>query len=135
MVEEDISRLPFADKERLYRKLGDMISRERNIEKARKNTELRKLAEEIKGKVLDEMGITDYSSKSREHRNVIARIIIANVLIRRGYTGYGIGVVLNKKHSSVDHYRLLLNDWLDFPQYYEEELAIWHKISKQYETE
>lgn len=132
---EIVGNMSYEEKCRFYRNLGDMLARERNIEKARRNTEMRRLAEEIKQKVFTEMGISVYSSRSREHQFVIARVIIANILLRKGGTGYGIGVILGKGHSAINNYKRTLEDWLEYPKYYEEEISIWNKISKQYETE
>lgn len=120
-----IQALSLQDKEELLNHLVELIKREKmgnNIDS-------------LKMMVCDEMCIPSYNPKSRERNNVIVGIITANILLRRGHSETHVGKALEKDHSTIHHYKKVLDTWLDYPGFYKQELSVWNKINKRYETD
>lgn len=84
---------------------------------------------EILKKTCKVMGITDYSRK-RTTKNVIARVIVANILLEFGETEIKVGKEMNIDHSVINYYRHKLRMWKDYPTMYAEELNYWNKVNE-----
>ena len=123
-LKNEIQSLSLQDKERLFSYLGQLIQDEK----------LRKM-EEIKMSVCAAMNLTTYDPRNRKRQNVIVRIITANVLLRMGCTENSVGKIMKKDHSTIHHYRETMNTWIKYPGFYNEEVTIWNKIKKKYETD
>ena len=119
-----VQALSLQDKERLCSYLGQLIQDEK----------LRKM-EEIKMSVCAAMNLTTYDPMRRERKNVIVRIITANVLLGMGCTENSVGKAMRKDHSTIHHYKETMNTWFNYPGLYKEEVTIWNKIKQEYETD
>ena len=119
-----IQALSLREKEELYSHIGQLIQDEK----------LRKM-EEIKMSVCAAMNLTTYDPRSRERQNVIVRIITANVLLGMGCTENSVGKIMKKDHSTIHHYKEIINTWIKYPGFYKEEVTIWNKIKQEYETD
>ena len=119
-----IQALSLREKEELYSHIGQLIQDEK----------LRKM-EEIKMSVCAAMNLTTYDTRSRKRQNVIVRIITANILLRMGCTEHSVGKAMRKDHSTIHHYKETMNTWFNYPGLYKEEVTIWKKIKKEYETD
>lgn len=119
-----IQALSLWEKERLCAYLGQLIQDEK----------LRKM-EEIKMSVCSAMNLTTYDPRIRKRKNVIVRIITANVLLGMGCTENSVGKAMGKDHSTIHHYKETMNTWFNYPGLYKEEVTIWNKIKQEYETD
>ena len=121
---DEIQALSLQDKERLCSYLGQLIQDEK----------LRKM-EEIKMSVCAAMNLTTYDPRIRKRQNVIVRIITANVLLGMGCTENSVGKAMGKDRATIYHYKETLKTWINYPGFYKEEVTIWNKIKKEYETD
>ena len=128
---ETIQALSLRDKEELYSHIGQLILEEKFY---KKNERLRKM-EEIKMSVCAAMNLTTYDPRIRKRQNVIVRIITANVLLWMGCTEISVGNAMGKDHATIHHYKETLKNWIKYPGFYKEEVTIWNKIKKEYETD
>lgn len=122
---ESIKKLTLAEKDELYRTLRLMIAQERKEDVS----EL--LIEHYKKKICSIMGLQSYEPKSRERVQVIARTIIANILLNMGYSTIQIGLAIGKDHSTILHYRDIYVSWIDSPRLFKEELKYLEKVFKE----
>ena len=130
-LNEAIQALSLREKEELYSHIGQLIQDEKSDEV---NERVRKM-EEIKMAVCTAMGLSVYDHKNRERQNVVARVIIANILLRMGCTENYVGKIMKKDHSTIHHYRETMKSWLEYPGVYKQELNIWNQIKQAYETD
>ena len=119
-----IQALSLQDKERLCSYLGQLIQDEK----------LRKM-EEIKMAVCSAMGIFSYDPTNRKRQNVLVRVITANILLRIGGSENSVGKIMKKDHSTIHHYKVTMNTWLEYPGIYKQEINIWNQIKQAYEIE
>lgn len=126
-----IQALSLREKEELYSHLGQLIQEEKIY---KENERVRKM-EEIKMAVCTAMGLSVYDPKNRERQNVVASVIIANILLRMGCTENSVGKIMKKHHSTIYHYWKTMNTWLESPGVYKQELNIWNQIKQAYETD
>ena len=126
-----IQALSLREKEELYFHIRQLIQEEKFYKKEERERKM----EEVKMSVCAAMNLTTYDPRSRERKNVIMRIITANVLLRMGYTEDSVGKSMKKDHSTIHHYRKTLKSWLEFPGVYKQELNIWNQIKQEYETD
>ena len=135
-----IQALSLREKEELYSHIGKLIQEEKfykeeeRVRKMEKDERVRKM-EEVKMSVCAAMNLTTYDPRSRERQNVIVRIITANIFLRMGYTEDSIGKAMRKDHSTIHHYKEIMNTWIKYPGFYKEELTIWNQIKKEYEID
>ena len=128
---EEIKALSLQDKEKLFSHLGQLIQEEKFY---KEDEGVRKM-EEVKMSVCAAMNLTTYDPRIRKRQNVIVRIIAANILFRMGYTEDSIGKAMRKDHSTIHHYKEIMNTWIKYPGFYKEELTIWNQIKQEYETD
>ena len=128
---ESIQALSLQDKEKLFSHLGQLIQEE----KFYKENEWVKKMEEIKMAVCSAMGIYAYDTTNRKRQNVIVRVITANVLLRMGCTENSVCKIMKKDHSTIHHYKVTMNTWLEYPGIYKQEINIWNQIKQAYEIE
>lgn len=71
---------------------------------------------------------------SRHRNNVIARMALANILLKKNYTSTAIGTFMNKDHTTVLHYRRELYDLCKtdsrLKSTYEESLKIYESCTQ-----
>ena len=126
-----IQALSLREKEELYFHIRQLIQEEMFY---KMDERVRKI-EEVKMSVCASMNLTTYDPRSRERQNVIVRIITANIFLRMGYTEDSIGKAMRKDHSTIHHYKEIMNTWIKYPGFYKEELTIWNQIKQEYETD
>ena len=126
-----IQALSLREKEELYSHIGQLIQEEKFY---KEDEGVRKM-EEIKMAVCSAMGVFAYDPTNRKRQNVIVRVITANVLLEMGYSENSVGKAMRKNHSTIYHYKETLKNWIKYPGFYKEELTIWNKIKKEYETD
>lgn len=130
-IMEELQGLTLSQKEVVFQELGVMIQKEKHY----RVTRIEQIGEEIKMKVCAAMGLDHYNPDTRERSNVIARVIIANILFNMGHSESWVGRAMKKNHTTVHHYRDIMKSWLAVPQMYQEELSIWNQTLKEYETD
>lgn len=128
---ESIQALSLQDKEKLFSHLGQLIQEEKFY---KENEWVRKM-EEIKMAVCSAMGIFSYDPTNRKRKNVLVRVITANVLLGIGCTENSVGKAMEKDRSTIYHYKETLKTWIKYPGFYKEEVTIWNKIKQEYETD
>ena len=126
-----IQALSLREKEELYSHIGQLIQEEKFY---KEDEEVRKM-EEIKMAVCSAMGVFAYDPTNRERRNVIVRVITANVLLEMGYTENSVGKAMGKNHSTIHYYKVTMDTWNEYPGVYKEELTIWNQIKHEYEID
>ena len=126
-----IQALSLREKEELYSHIGQLIQEEKFY---REDESVRKM-EEIKMAVCSAMGVFAYDPTNRERRNVIVRVITANVLLEMGYSENSVGKAMRKNHSTIHYYKVTMDTWNEYPGVYKEELKIWNQIKKDYEID
>ena len=128
---ETIQALSLQEKEELYSHIGQLILEEKFY---KENEWVRKM-EEIKMAVCSAMGVSAYDPTNRKRQNVIVRVITANVLLGIGCTENSVGKAMGKDRSTIYHYKVTMNTWLEYPGIYKQEINIWNKIKQAYETD
>lgn len=128
---EAVLGLSLKDKEVLFQHLGVLILQERKESRSM----AKDLVEEIKESVCAALDVPAYNPTSRERKDVLARVITSNILLRMGYTESNVGKMVEKNHSTIHHYKTIMEAWEQYPGYYEEEITIWNQIKKAYETD
>ena len=126
-----IQALSLREKEELYSHIGQLIQEERFY---KEDEGVRKM-EEIKMAVCSAMGVFAYDPTNRERQNVIVRVITANVLLEMGWSENSVGKAMRKDHSTIHHYKEIMNTWFNYPGLYKEEVTIWNQIKQEYETD
>ena len=126
-----IQALSLQEKEELYSHIGQLIQEEKFY---KEDEGVRKM-EEIKMAVCSAMGVFAYNPTNRKRRNIIVRVITANVLLEMGYTENSVGKAMRKNHSTIHYYKVTMDTWNKYPGYYKEELTIWNQIKQEYETD
>lgn len=89
---------------------------------------MKKEYERIKKIVLDMMGIKDYDPRCRKNQFVVARILMANALLLKGYNQIEIGEAIGVNHAGIWYYREKLWGMLEFPNMYPMEVGLWNKL-------
>ena len=74
---------------------------------------------------------TDILNRSRDHRMVWARNIVAYQMRRRGHSLSSIGKCLGLDHSTVAHCERSVKDMLFWPSMYPEEIKIWQNFQEK----
>ena len=120
-----MSTLPLAEKKILYNEIARLIRQDivNSIEREDKDMESMKLL------LYDILGIDEYVPSSRERKQVVFRTILANLFLNMGMGEEEVGRMLNKDHSTIHHYKVIMQDWFDYPSYYQEELSSWNQIN------
>ena len=86
-------------------------------------------AKELKEKMKDVSGC-DAGANTRERPYVVARAMIAHVLIEEGCTFQQTGQLLGRNHSTIVHYEKNMAAYLSSPGY-EAERELWEKFKKE----
>ena len=128
---ETIQALSLRDKEELYSHIGQLIQEEKFY---MEDESVRKM-EEIKMAVCSAMGVSAYDPTNRKRQNVIVRVITANVLLGIGGSENSVGKIMKKDHSTIHHYKVTMNTWLEYPGIYKQEINIWNQIKREYEID
>lgn len=128
---DEIQALSLREKEELYSHIGQLIQEEKFY---KEDEGVRKM-EEIKMAVCSAMGVFAYDPTNRKRRNIIVRVITANVLLEMGYSENSVGKAMRKNHSTIHYYKVTMDTWNKYPGYYKEELTIWNQIKQEYETD
>ena len=118
-----MSTLPLEEKKILYNEIARLIRQD--IVKSREEKDM----ESMKLLLYDILGIDEYVPSSRERKQVVFRTILANLFLKMGKGEEEVGRMMNKDHSTIHHYKLIMQDWFDYPQYYQEELSFWNQIN------
>ena len=120
-----MSTLSLAEKKILYNEIARLIRQDivKSIERGDKDMESMKLL------LYDILGIDEYVPSSRERKQVVFRTILANLFLKMGKGEEEVGRMMNKDHSTIHHYKLIMQDWFDYPLYYQEELSYWNQIN------
>ena len=126
-----IQALSLREEEELYSQIGQLI----HEEKFYKEDEGVRKMEEIKMAVCSAMGIFAYDPTNRKRQNVLVRVITANILLRIGGSENSVGKIMKKDHSTIHHYKVTMNTWLEYPGIYKQEINIWNQIKQAYEIE
>ena len=127
-MEDLIKRMPtlsLAEKKILYNEIARLIREDLVKSMERKGEEM----ERIKLLLYDILGIDEYVPSSRERKQVVFRTILANLLLKMGNGEEQVGRMMNKDHSTIHHYKVIMQDWFDCPSYYQEELSYWNQIN------
>ena len=120
-----MSTLPLAEKKILYNEIARLIRQDivKSIEREDKDMESVKLL------LYDILGIDEYVPSSRERKQVVVRTSLANLFLKMGKGEEEVGRMMNKDHSTIHHYKVIMQDWFDYPSYYQEELSYWNQIN------
>ena len=124
-LKDEVLQLSLKDKESLYVELGKVI-REEKIHGVR---QYESMCQRVIDVVLQVMGLPAYNASSHVRKHVISRVIIANAIMQNGATESKVGRTIGKDHSTINHYKVMLEEWLTFPKYYPEEVAIWEQVN------
>lgn len=73
----------------------------------------------------------DILVRSRDHRMVWARNIVAYQMRLRGHSLYSVGRCLGLNHSTVVHCTKSVKDMLFLPSMYPDEIKIWQKFQEK----
>lgn len=122
---ERMSSLPLEEKKILYNEIARLIRQDMVDKKEKEEEEMQRM----KLLLFDILGFVDYIPSSRERKQVVFRIILSNLFLRMGRTEAEVGCVIQKDHSTIHHYRRMLEMWLSQPRYFEEELSYWNQIN------
>lgn len=125
-------RLTLPEKEELLKALDIAVKKERGELDTRNREELMR---NVTRSALDIMGLDEYDPKLTFRPHVVCRVLIANVLIMRGYSEGKVGAVMHKNHSTIHHLKQTLLDWMQCPNMYREELNYWNKLKQIYEID
>ena len=125
---ERISFLPIEEKKILYNEIARLIRQDIVKSTGRKEEEMEEM-ERIKLLLYDILEIDEYVPSSRERKQVVFRTILANLLLKMGNGEEQVGRMINKDHSTIHHYKVIMQDWFDCPSYYQEELSYWNQIN------
>jgi len=93
---------------------------------------------ELYGKILNEYGITEDELKSPMRDRPIVNIrhaMFYYLRYRKNYSTIKIGSIFNRDHSSVIHGCKVVENWLDMPQIYTNELNILELLDGAYSEE
>ena len=126
-----IQALSLREKEELYSHIGQLIQEEKFY---KEDEGVRKM-EEIKMAVCSAMGLFAYDPTNGKRQNVLVRVITANILLRIGGSENSVGKIMKKDHSTIHHYKVTMNTWLEYPGIYKQEINIWNQIKQAYEIE
>ena len=120
-----MSTLSLAEKKILYNEIARLIRQDivKSIEREDKDMESMKLL------LYDILGIDEYVPSSRERKQVVFRTILANLFLKMGKGEEEVGRMMNKDHSTIHYYKLIMQDWFDCPSYYQKELSYWNQIN------
>ena len=120
-----MSTLPLAEKKILYNEIARLIRQDivKSIEREDKDMESVKLL------LYEILGIDEYVPSSRERKQVVFRTILANLFLKMGKGEEEVGRMMNKDHSTIHNYKVIMQDWFDYPSYYQEELSYWNQIN------
>ena len=80
--------------------------------------------------IMRSIGNIDATTQSRERVYVVARAMIAKVLIAEGCTTIEVGAMLGRNHATISHYKDLLDNFLTSPGY-NAERELWTKFTNQ----
>ena len=83
-------------------------------------------AESLRSTMLELSG-ADAMENSRFRPVVIARALVSYALLLDGYSETAVGTVLGKDHSTINHYRDVMNKILHSPGY-EAERHLWYQF-------
>lgn len=89
---------------------------------------MREWAEELR-QTMRRVSGADAATKTRERDNVVARAMIAHVLLEMGMTTIQVGALLGKNHATISHYRNLMAAFMSSPGYTVER-ELWNDFSK-----
>ena len=128
---DEIQALSLREKKELYSHIGQLIQEEKFY---KEDEGVRKM-EEIKMAVCSAMNLTTYDPRIRKRQNVLVRVITANILLRIGGSENSVGKIMKKDHSTIHHYKVTMNTWLEYPGTYKQEINIWNQIKQAYEIE
>ena len=126
-----IKALPYKKKEMLYQHLGELLQEEKSIRMQEMESRMQTIMKEI----CAAMGISEYNSQNRQKSVMLARIIIANILLLIGGTETSVGKIMGKHHSTIHYYKNLLEVWQEYPRMYREELELWNQMKSRYEID
>ena len=126
-----IMALPYREKEMLYNHLGELLQEEKSIRMQEMESRMQTIMKEI----CTAMGISEYNSQNRQKSVMLARIIIANILLMVGGTETSVGKIMGKHHATIHYYKNLLEVWQEYPRMYREELDLWNQMKTRYEIE
>ena len=130
-LNDAIMALPYREKEMLYNHLGEILQEEKSIRMKEMESRMQTIMKEI----CTAMGIHEYNSQNRQKSVMLARIIIANVLLCIGGTETSVGKIMGKHHATIHYYKNLLEVWKEYPRMYREELELWNQMKTRYEIE
>lgn len=132
-IEEAIAMMTYPQKVKVYKALKKSIMNEKGIAEEKEQESLMK---DISSRVFDMLGIAEtYNPKDRSRENIIARTLIANALLRKGYSEKVVGRLMQKNHSTIHWSKDMLSTWEAYPKMYEVELNYWKRLNEVYETE
>lgn len=126
-----IKALPFREKEMLYQHLGELLQEEKSI----RMQEMESRMQTIMNEICSAMGISEYNSQNRQKSVMLARIIIANILLLIGGTETSVGKIMGKHHATIHYYKNLMEVWQEYPRMYREELELWNQMKLRYEID
>ncbi len=126
-----IKALPYREKEMLYNHLGELLQEEKSVRMKEMESRMQTIMKEI----CAAMGISEYNSQNRQKSVMLARVIIANILLLIGGTETSVGKVMGKHHATIHYYKNLLEVWQEYPRMYREELELWNQMKTRYEIE
>ena len=126
-----IMALPYREKEMLYNHLGEILQEEKSVRMQEMESRMQTIMKEI----CSAMGISEYNSQNRQKSVMLARIIIANILLLIGGTETSVGKVMGKHHATIHYYKNLLEVWQEYPRMYREELELYNQMKSRYEIE
>lgn len=72
----------------------------------------------------------DPLEESRVRPVVVARAMVAQALLNDGFTGMSVAVILGVDHSSINHYKKIMDAILHSPGY-DAERDIWRRFSRK----
>lgn len=122
---ERMSSLPLEEKKILYNEIARLIRQDIVKSMERKEEEI----ERMKLLLCDILGINEYVPSSRERKQVVFRTILANLFLRMGKGEKQVGRMMNKNHTTIHYYKVIMQNWFDCPSYYQEELSYWNQIN------
>lgn len=131
MMTDNLRSLSLKDKEALFAELGNMIQEE----KYRYENDDVRLTEEIRMAVCIAMRVSTYDAASRLRPYVIVRAITTYVLLELGKTEAEVGRLIGRERTSIYHYRIIVESWMQVPELYKEELKVLNEIRQRYETD
>ena len=70
---------------------------------------------------------TDIRKKGHDRSAAYARAVVSHVMIKDGYTESEIGRLLNRNHSTINHYKNIMNTVMEYPNQYKDIINLYEK--------